>query len=77
MMAMLLTLPPGYEASFTVGYVPRGAQGCPASTSIAVSMPAQTEPLAAASTIMACTGPEVRVGNLRIGVPLPPGLLPG
>ena len=76
-MAMLLTLPPGYEASFTVAYAPHAALSCPASASIAVYVPAQTEPIVAPATIMACTGPEMRVGNLRIGIPLPAGLVPG
>ena len=77
MIAILLTLPPGYEASFTVAYAPHPPQRCPASTSIAVFVPGQSEPLTAQSTLMACTGPDVRIGNLRAGIPLPPGSLPG
>jgi Protein of unknown function (DUF4232) len=75
MLAVLLTLPPGYEASFTVGYAPHPAQRCPVSTSIAVFVPGRTEPLTAPSTLVACSGPDVRVGNLRAGIPLLPGIL--
>jgi len=77
MMAILLTLPPGYEASFAVAYAPHAPQRCPASTSIAVFVPGQTEPLTAPSTLMACSGPDVRVGNLRFGIPLAPRVFPG
>lgn len=76
MIAIVLTLPPGYEASFTVAYAPHAPQRCPASTSIAVFVPGQPEPLTSPSTLMACTGAEIRVGNLRAGVPLAPGMLP-
>jgi hypothetical protein len=76
MIAILLTLPPGYEASFTVAYAPHAPQRCPASTSIAVFVPGQIDPITAQSTLMACTGPDVRIGNLRAGIPLPPGSLP-
>ena len=72
LMAMLLTVPPGYEASFSVAYSPHAAQRCPASTSIAVFVPAQTEAVTAPATLAACTGPDVRVGNLRLGIALPP-----
>jgi hypothetical protein len=75
LMAMLLTLPPGYEASFSVAYAPHAPQRCPASTSIAVFVAAQTEAVTAPSTLVACNGPEVRVGNLRLGVALPAAAL--
>jgi hypothetical protein len=71
LVAMLLTLPPGYEASFSVAYGPHAPQRCPASASIAVSAPAQTQAVTAPTTLAACTGPEVRVGNLRLGIALP------
>ncbi len=75
-MAMLLTLPPGYEASFVVSYVPHAPQLCPVSASITVYLPAQTASLTAPATLAACTGSELRVGNLRLGIPLPAGLIP-
>lgn len=74
MLAMIVTLPPGYEGSFTVAYAPPAPARCATSTSIAVYVAAQTTPLTAPATLMACTSGNVRVGNLRLGVPLPAGI---
>jgi hypothetical protein len=40
-----------------------------------VVLPAQTDAVTATTTLAACNGPEVRVGNLRLGVALPPSAL--
>lgn len=73
-MAMVITLAPEHEASFTVAYGPHAPARCPASTSIDVLVPAQATPLRAPATVMACAGSEVRVSNLRSGIPLANGI---
>jgi hypothetical protein len=68
-MAMLVTLAPGGEASFTVSYVPPVPARCAAADRIAVFIPSQTTPVTAPATIAACTGGQVRVSNLSMGAP--------
>jgi hypothetical protein len=71
MMAMLLTLRPGAEASFTVSYMPQArdaSPSCEKGARIEVFFPAQTTPLIAKSTMTGCSGLLVRVSNLRLGV---------
>jgi len=69
-MAMVLTLAPGNEASFTVRYAPHAgdtAGECTKSARIEVLFP-QLAPLSARSTMPACSGLRVQVSNLRLGV---------
>jgi hypothetical protein len=73
-MAMVITLAPEHEASFTVGYAPPAPAQCPVSTRIEVIVATQAAPLRAPATLMGCTGPRVRVSNLRDGVPLANGI---
>jgi hypothetical protein len=71
MMAMLLTLAAGNEASFTVTYAPHArdaATDCAKSARIEVFFPDQLAPLSAKTTMPACSGLVVRVSNLRLGV---------
>jgi len=72
MMAMLLTLPPGGEASFTVSYGPQNttntATDCKRAARIEVFVPDLQSPLSAKSTMPACTGRLVHVSNLRLGI---------
>jgi Domain of unknown function (DUF4232) len=68
-MAMLLTLAPGGEASFTVSYVAPVPARCAAADRIAVFVPPQTTAVTAPATIAACTGGQVRVSNLSMSAP--------
>ena len=70
MMAMLLILASGNEASFTVSYAPHARDAgseCTKSARIDVLFP-QLAPMSARSTMPACTGLLVHVSNLRLGV---------
>jgi hypothetical protein len=73
-MAMVITLVPEHEASFTVAYAPPVPAKCAVSTNIDVFVPTQTTPVRAPATLMACTGAQARVSNVRNGVPLPNGI---
>jgi Protein of unknown function (DUF4232) len=72
MMAMLVTLPPVNEASFSASYAPQyttnTATYCKRSARIEVLFPDQRAPLSAKSTMPACTGLLVRASNLRLSV---------
>jgi hypothetical protein len=70
-MALLLTLEPGAEASFTVAFAAQSPQRCVNAARIEVSLAAQTVPLSETTSMIACTGAPVRVSNLRLGVPPP------
>ena len=70
MMAMLLTLAPDAEASFTVTALPHDATDCTAGTRIDVSIPGQPAPVSAQTTLAGCSGTVLAVSNLRLGVPL-------
>jgi hypothetical protein len=78
LMAMLLTLLRGHEASFTVAYTvggPNGEQRCIAAHTIAVTLPGNPTPLLAATRVAPCppaTGAGMRISDLRLGLPLPP-----
>jgi hypothetical protein len=67
-MAMLLTLEPGAEASFTVSLPSTVSKYCRQSARIEASV-AQLPALSAKSSLMACIGPLVHVSNLRLGLP--------
>jgi hypothetical protein len=69
MMAMLLTLAAGDEASFTVTYGRPGTTNCATAARIDVYIAPQLTPVSAATTFTACALPSVRVSNLRLGVP--------
>jgi Protein of unknown function (DUF4232) len=70
MMAMLLTLAPGAEASFTVSYGPQHgtntATDCKRAARIEAFFPDERSPLSAKSTLPACAGLLVNVSNLRL-----------
>jgi hypothetical protein len=69
MMAMLLDLTSGSEASFTASYGPHArdaASECVKSARIEVFFPQLTS-LSAKSTMPACSGLLVHVSNLRLG----------
>lgn len=70
-MPLLLTLAPGDEASFTVSFAPHGTARCATSARIEVYLAPQLAPLAAATSLQACSGATMTVSNLRFG--LPPG----
>jgi hypothetical protein len=78
-MPMLLTLPRGHDASFTIAFPgsggPNGEQRCIAAATIAVTLAtAPPVPLVAPTHVTACppaTGPGLRITNLQLGVPLP------
>ncbi|HEY4440015.1 MAG TPA: DUF4232 domain-containing protein [Candidatus Elarobacter sp.] len=77
MMAMLLALPRGHEASFALAYpsgAPNGEQRCVTADSIAVTLPGAGSPLLAPTRLSVCppaAGPGLRISNLQLGVPLP------
>jgi uncharacterized protein DUF4232 len=70
-MAMRLTLEPGAEASFTVTFAAQPPERCVTAARIEVFITAQTTPLSATTSLIACTAGPVRVSNLRLGVPPP------
>lgn len=70
-MALLLTLAPGDEASFTVSYAPPyGSIECKPAARIEVLVPPQFEAVGAKTSVPACTGAVMVVSNLRPGVPV-------
>ena len=71
LMAMLLTLEPNAEASFTVTFAAQPPERCVTAARIEVFLAAQTTPLSTTTSLLACTGAPVRVSNLRLGVPAP------
>ncbi len=72
-MALLLTLEPGAEASFTIGFAAQSAPGCVTAARIELDFTPQLAPknvaLSAPATLTACTAGPVRVSNLQLGVP--------
>ncbi|GAC1578167.1 MAG: hypothetical protein NVS3B7_11720 [Candidatus Elarobacter sp.] len=73
-MAMLLTLASGREASFSLGYT-RAIVACPSSAFVEVYVPPQPDPIRVQAHVPACTGtgaPQLRVSNLRLGLPPAP-----
>ena len=78
-MAMLLTLTPDGEASFTVSFAPHDSAGCAVAARIEVTIPAQLPVVSAPTTIVACSEAVVTVSNLRLSAPaavVPPHFLP-
>ena len=79
MLAMLLPLPPGRTATFTVGYAgPTGR--CVASTRVAILVTGAVPParIIVPAHLAACTAsnaPPLRVSNLALGItPVPPAV---
>ena len=74
MMALLLTLAPGAEASFTIGFGPHDAARCTIAARVEVAIPGQLPALGAPVTMTACSDAVATVSNLRLGLsaPLPP-----
>jgi hypothetical protein len=70
-MAMLLTLEPGAEASFSVTFAAQPPERCVTAARVEVFLTPQTAPLSMTTSILACTAGPVRVSNLRLGVPPP------
>jgi hypothetical protein len=78
-MAMLLTLDPGAEASFTVSFAPHDLVRCAVAARIEVTIPGLPTAVSAPTTIVACGDAVVTVSNLRLGAPaavVPPHFLP-
>jgi hypothetical protein len=70
-MAMLLTLEPGAEASFTVTFAAQPPESCVTAARVEVFLTGQATPLSTTTSFVACTAGPVRVSNLRLGVPPP------
>jgi uncharacterized protein DUF4232 len=68
-MALLLTLAPGQEASFTVTTGPHASGRCAPSARIEVFVAPQPVPVAAKTAFVVCAGGLTRVSNLQLGVP--------
>src|ERR1700681_464056 len=73
-MAMLLTLAPGDEATFSISFAPHAPMESVTTARIEVYVAAQLVPVSAPTTIAAFSGPAVRVSNLRL-VPSTPSRL--
>jgi uncharacterized protein DUF4232 len=71
LMAMLLTLEPSAEASFTVTFAAQPPERCATAARVEVFLTGQTAPLSTTTSLLACTAGPVRVSNLRLGVPAP------
>ena len=77
MIATVLVLPRGHDASFTLAYPgsggPNGEQRCVAAATIAVTIAGTATPLVASTHVVPCppaTGPGLRISNPQPGVPL-------
>ena len=64
-MAMLITLAPGEEATFSVGFAPHPPMDSVTTARIDVYLTPQSAPVSAPAAIAAYGGPAVRVSNLR------------
>ena len=64
-MAMLIVLAPGDEASFSITFAPHPAMESVTAARIDVYVTAQSAPVSAPATIVAFSGPAVRISNLR------------
>jgi hypothetical protein len=70
LMAMLLTLQPGAEASFTVSFASPPKAPCASSARIEAFLAADATPIAAETSLPVCDG-LVTISNLRPGAPPP------
>jgi hypothetical protein len=75
--AHVVALAPGAEASLTVRYEPPVPASCPPASMVTIGVASDPAAIGASATIMGCAGAVLRVSDLRLGVPLPPGLLRG
>jgi hypothetical protein len=64
-MAMLVTLAPGDEASFSIAFSPHPPMESVTTARIEVDLAPQLVPVSAPTTIAAYSGPLVRISNLR------------
>lgn len=73
----VLALAPGMEASLTVSYEPPVPANCKPAAMVTIGFAPDRTPIPATATIVGCARALVRVSDLRIGIPLPPGLMAG